>query len=262
MRAIPAPDRRDRDSPPPRTRSTAPASETGQPTRTPVAPSSASSERTGERADQHDPVPARVEKDALRRGMGSPLRRTATKPWTWADSTPRGSRDARRPVDRRAALASGRSGSSSPSFFLGSSSPRRCGRESSGSTGVRSPACVGVLSTTSRCSAWSRSCSGSSSRARSTRSSRRSAVADIERAPPAATHSHGIKHEILAGLQKRLRGCRRARARPPRRHGDEDGVRGARRDLLRVRGRRVLDLRARPDDRRSCSRSSRATTDA
>ena len=65
-----------------------------------------------------------------------------------------------------------------------------------------------------------------------------------------ATHSTGIKHDILAGLDKRLsRLPSGAQDRASRARGDEDRVRGARRDLLHVRGRRVLDLRARPDDR-------------
>ncbi len=65
-----------------------------------------------------------------------------------------------------------------------------------------------------------------------------------------ATHSTGIKHEILAGIDKRLRRLPSGSALVhPARHGHEDGVRGADRDLLHVRGGGVLDLRARQDDR-------------
>ena len=65
-----------------------------------------------------------------------------------------------------------------------------------------------------------------------------------------AQHSSGIKHQLLSSLDKRLRRLPSGlEARPPGRRDHEDGVRGPRRDLLRLRRRRVLDLRARPDDR-------------
>ena len=57
-------------------------------------------------------------------------------------------------------------------------------------------------STTSRSRASSRSSSGSSCRARSTRCSRRRSTSAIHQQ---ATHSTGIKHDILTGLDKRLR---------------------------------------------------------
>ena len=66
----------------------------------------------------------------------------------------------------------------------------------------------------------------------------------------AANNSTGVKHEILVGLQKRLAASPVGiEPRPPGLEFGAEGVRDPDRHLLRLRERRVLDLRARPGDR-------------
>ena len=65
-----------------------------------------------------------------------------------------------------------------------------------------------------------------------------------------AKHSTGIKHEVLVAVQKRLKHLPSVGAREAGDADRREGVRGRHRDLLHVRRRRLLDLRARQDDRR------------
>ena len=65
----------------------------------------------------------------------------------------------------------------------------------------------------------------------------------------ATKNSTGVQHEILVALQKRLRDFPSASSSFARTRGRQESLRDPGRGLLRLRHRRLLDLRARPHDR-------------